>query len=65
VPIDPYSIDAIAKRLRALRNALGLEQHEMVASIGSFSRPQMWANYEAGHRRISVDHAWRWFGNTD
>jgi transcriptional regulator with XRE-family HTH domain len=57
VPIDPQSIESIAKRLRALRAVLGLTQAEMVASIGSYSGPNMWGNFEAGYRRISTDHA--------
>ena len=57
VPFDAQSIESIARRLRALRHALGLTQEEMVMAIGSFSGPQMWGNYEKAYRRISLDHA--------
>jgi transcriptional regulator with XRE-family HTH domain len=55
--LNPQSIDAIGKRLRMLRQVLGHTQEEMAISIGSGSGAQMWANYEAGYRRIGTDHA--------
>ncbi len=55
-PIQPESLVAIAGRLFALRKALGASQVQMAHTLGSPSN-SIWANYEAGTRRISLDHA--------
>jgi transcriptional regulator with XRE-family HTH domain len=54
---DPTSVAAIGERLKWTRLALGNTQVEMARLIGSATNGQAWENYEAGRRRISIDHA--------
>ncbi len=56
IPVQPESLEAIAGRLFALRKALGASQVQMAEALGSPSN-SLWANYEGGTRRISLDHA--------
>lgn len=46
----------IAERLKLTREALGVTQKE-IARLAGASGGQAWNNYEAGRRRINVDHA--------
>ena len=55
--IDPTSLAEIGARLKISRLALGKTQAEMAADMGSSTSGQAWENYEAGRRRISIDHA--------
>jgi transcriptional regulator with XRE-family HTH domain len=58
--IDPEGPEAIAKRLKALRDALKLTQAVMSRIVGSSTSGQLWGNYEnyeGDWRRISLDHA--------
>lgn len=48
------SLDAIAKRLRATREALGLSQIQL-AKRADIS-PTAWNNYEQAIKRISIDN---------
>jgi len=48
---------AIGERLALTRRALGLTQVTISRLMGATSDGQAWGNYEAGRRRISVDHA--------
>jgi len=52
---DPTSIPAIAKRLLATRQALGLSQVEVSRKIKI--SPRAWNNYELGRRRPELDTA--------
>lgn len=54
---DPTSVESIAFRLKVTRKALGHTQAVMSRLIGSSTEGQVWGNYEAGERRISLDHA--------
>lgn len=54
---DPTSMSEIGRRLALTRQALGHTQVMMARLMGSSSNGQAWANYEAGMRRISIDHA--------
>jgi hypothetical protein len=54
---DPTSIEEIGARLALTRKALGHTQVMMARLMGSTGNGQAWHNYEAGLRRISVDHA--------
>ena len=54
---DPTSMEEIGRRLLLTRQALGHTQVMMARLMGSASNGQAWANYEAGTRRISIDHA--------
>ena len=56
-PTDPTSMAAIGARLELTRRALGFTQVAMGRLMGAVSNGQAWQNYEAGNRRISVDHA--------
>jgi len=56
-PTDPTSIAEIGRRLELTRRALGLTQVMMGRLVGATSNGQAWGNYEAGNRRISIDHA--------
>ena len=56
-PIDPTSITEIGRRLELTRRALGFTQVAMGRLMGAVSNGQAWQNYEAGTRRISIDHA--------
>lgn len=51
----PESIPEIAKRLRAVRMALGLSQAEISRRIGA--QPTQWGNWEKARARIRVDEA--------
>jgi DNA-binding XRE family transcriptional regulator len=53
------SSEAIAKRLRLTREALGYTQAIMCKLIGSATNGQAGDNYESGRRRISLTHALR------
>ena len=53
----PESRRAIGKRLRALRGALERTQDEMARGLGSPSGSPLWAGYETGGQRISLDYA--------
>lgn len=59
--IYPESPEAIAKRLRALRGALGLTQASMARMVGSATSGQLWANFESRDpalwRRIGLNSA--------
>lgn len=55
--IDPTSLAEIGARLKLSRLALGKTQAEMASYMGSSTPGQAWENYEAGRRRISIDHA--------
>lgn len=54
---DPSSTEQIGQRLRLTRAALGHTQATMAGLMGSSTGGQAFANYEAGDRRISVNHA--------
>jgi transcriptional regulator with XRE-family HTH domain len=54
---NPTSPDQIGERLRITRAALGHTQAVMANLMGSSTGGQAWENYEAGRRRISIDHA--------
>jgi transcriptional regulator with XRE-family HTH domain len=54
---DPSSLSEIGHRLALTRSALGYTQAMMAKLIGSATSGQAWENYEAGRRRISIDHA--------
>ena len=54
---NPESPQQIGERLRITRAALGHTQGTMCRLMGSSSPGQAWENYEAGRRRISIDHA--------
>ena len=54
---DPTALNEIAERLALTRQALGYTQATMSRLMGSSTAGQAWENYEAGRRRISVDHA--------
>lgn len=56
-PSDPTSIAAIGARLELTRRALGYTQVMMGRLMGATSHGQAWQNYEAGQRRISINHA--------
>ena len=56
-PSDPTSTAEIGRRLELTRRALGLTQVMMGKLVGTTSAGQAWGNYEAGNRRISIDHA--------
>ena len=55
--IDPSSVGEIGARLALTRRALGYTQATMSTLMGSTTAGQAFANYEAGARRISLDHA--------
>lgn len=55
--VMPTALEAIAERLRLSREALGYTQATMASIIGSSA--SLWANYESGTRRISLDKAFR------
>ena len=57
IPSDPTSMAEIGRRLELTRRALGLTQVMMGRLAGAISNGQAWGNYEAGNRRISIDHA--------
>lgn len=54
---DPTSLPEIGARLALTRQALGFTQATMSKLMGSVTAGQAWENYEAGRRRISLDHA--------
>ena len=54
---DPTTLNEIAERLALTRRALGYTQVTMARLMGSATVGQAWENYEAGRRRISIDHA--------
>jgi transcriptional regulator with XRE-family HTH domain len=54
---DPTSLPEIGRRLALTRRALGVTQAMMASLMGSSTAGQAWENYEAGRRRISIDHA--------
>ena len=54
---DPTSVEEIGARLVLTRRALGVTQAMMGQLMGSVGTGQAWENYEAGRRRISIDHA--------
>ena len=47
---------AIGMRLRAFRKAVGASQEELTELLGGEGN-SLWANYEAGDRRISIANA--------
>lgn len=55
--IDPTTATEIGARLKMSRHALGYTQATMARLMGSATAGQAWENYEAGRRRISIDHA--------
>lgn len=54
---NPTAPEQIGERLRITRAALGHTQAVMSHLMGSSTGGQAWENYEAGRRRISIDHA--------
>lgn len=54
---DQTTAAAIGARLKIARQALGYTQATMAKLMGSATAGQAWENYEAGRRRISMDHA--------
>lgn len=54
---NPTTPEQIGDRLRITRAALGHTQATMARLMGSSTDGQAYENYEAGRRRISVDHA--------
>lgn len=54
---SPSSLDEIAKRLILLRKALGYTQ-AMIGKLAGVSG-NAWGNYEAGLRRIELDHVFQ------
>lgn len=54
---DPFSLPEIGARLALTRAALGYTQATMDKMMGGTSAGQAWENYEAGRRRISINHA--------
>ena len=54
---DPTSQSEIGARLAVTRQALGYTQAMMSKLMGSATAGQAWENYEAGRRRISINHA--------
>src|SRR5262245_66621511 len=54
---DPTTVEEIAERWPVTRRALGHSQVAMARLMGSATVGQAWENYEAGRRRISIDHA--------
>jgi transcriptional regulator with XRE-family HTH domain len=56
---DPTAFDQIGLRLRLTRAALGYTQTIMGTLCGAtgINPAATWANYEAGYRRINIDHA--------
>ena len=58
-PPDPFTPDQIGLRLRLTRAALGYTQAMMGTLCGAagVNPAAVWANYEAGYRRINIDHA--------
>ena len=58
---DPTSLAAIAERLSLTRAALGHTQAMMGTLCGAagVNPGATWNNYEAGYRRINIDHALR------
>ena len=50
-------MEEIGARLALTRRALGFTQADMGRLMGATSNGQAWQNYEAGNRRISIDHA--------
>ena len=55
-PPDPFSLSAIADRLRITRKALGLTQ-PLMSTLAGLTDAQGWSNYENRWRRISIDVA--------
>ena len=53
--VDPFSLSAIAERLRISREALELTQEDMALRVGI--RNTTWSNYETSTRRISISVA--------
>lgn len=53
--IDPDSLPAIARRLRALRRLLADSQREFAEELGI--PKNTWAGYESGKSRIPIDSA--------
>jgi transcriptional regulator with XRE-family HTH domain len=58
-PPDPSALDQIGLRLRLTRAALGYTQTMMGTLCGATGTnpAATWNNYEAGYRRINIDHA--------
>lgn len=58
-PPDPTALDQIGLRLRLTRAALGNTQTMMGTLCGAtgVNPAATWNNYEAGKRRINIDHA--------
>src|SRR5689334_19482893 len=56
IPLHPESQEAVGRRLEAFRKAIGARQEELTKLLGG-ERNSLWANYEAGERRISLDRA--------
>jgi len=57
LPPDPTSLAEIGARLALTRRALGYTQDTMARMMGSTTAGSAFQNYEAGRRRISLDHA--------
>lgn len=55
---NPESRAEIGKRLRLLREALGVTQATMAKHAG-LTTTSAWTNYEKGIRRIGMDYAFR------
>jgi len=55
--IDPESREAVAGRLRALRDVLGLNQTQMGAACSAGAGNTTWLNYEKGYRGFPIKHA--------
>jgi len=58
-PPDPTALDQIGERLRLTRAALGYTLTMMGTLCGAtgINPAATWNNYEAGFRRINIDHA--------
>lgn len=52
---SPESMEAIAQRLRATREAFRMTQAAFSRLVGI--EPQAWNNYERGAKRIAIDQA--------
>jgi len=55
-PLHPESQEAVGRRLEAFRKAIGARQEDLTQLLGGEGN-SLWANYEAGARRITLDNA--------
>lgn len=54
--LHPEDQRAIGMRLKAFRKAVGASQEDLTTLLGGEGN-SLWANYEAGDRRIKIDKA--------